>query len=101
APSAEPPCRLVCSGARNVRRLRPGTRGRATGRDSATGCGFQSPHMTLILGLHTGHEASAVLFQGTEVLAAVSNERLSRIKNDGGRLSDAAVDEVLRIAGLM
>ncbi len=55
--------------------------------------------MTLILGLHTGHEASAVLFQGTEVLAAVSNERLSRIKNDGGKLTDAATDEVLRIAG--
>ena len=47
--------------------------------------------MTLILGLHTGHEASAVLFRDTEVLAAVSNERLSRIKNDGGRLSGSAI----------
>ena len=55
--------------------------------------------MTLILGLHTGHEASAVLFRDAEVLAAVSNERLTRIKNDGGRLTDVAINEVLRIAG--
>src|SRR5687768_14231550 len=54
--------------------------------------------MTLTLGLHTGHEASAVICRGTEVLAAVSNERISRIKNDGGRLSDVAINEVLRIA---
>lgn len=55
--------------------------------------------MSLILGLHTGHEASAVLFEDDRLLAAVSNERLSRVKNDGGRLSDLAVDEVLRLAG--
>jgi carbamoyltransferase len=55
--------------------------------------------MTLTLGLHTGHEASAVLFEGTEVIAAISTERLSRIKNDGGRLNSLALDEVLRIAG--
>ena len=55
--------------------------------------------MSLTLGLHTGHEASAVLIQDGRVLAAVSNERLTRIKNDGGRLSDEAIDEVLRIAG--
>lgn len=55
--------------------------------------------MTLILGLHTGHEASAVLFEGGRMLAAVSNERLTRVKNDGGVLSDVAIDEVLRLAG--
>lgn len=55
--------------------------------------------MTLILGLHTGHEASAVLLEDGRMLAAISNERLTRIKNDGGRLSDEAIDEVLRIAG--
>ena len=55
--------------------------------------------MSLILGLHTGHEASAVLFDDDRLLAAVSNERLSRVKNDGGRLSDLAIDEVLRLAG--
>ncbi len=55
--------------------------------------------MTLVLGLHTGHEASAVLFEDGRMLAAISNERLTRIKNDGGRLSDEAIDEVLRLAG--
>ncbi len=55
--------------------------------------------MSLILGLHTGHESSAVLFDDDRLVAAVSNERLSRIKNDGGKLSDLAIDEVLRLAG--
>lgn len=55
--------------------------------------------MTLTLGLHTGHESSAVLFEDDRLAAAVSDERLSRIKNDGGRLMDLAIDEVLRIAG--
>ncbi len=55
--------------------------------------------MTLTLGIQTGHESSAALFDGTRVVAAVSDERLSRIKNDGGRLSDLAIDEVLRLAG--
>jgi carbamoyltransferase len=52
-----------------------------------------------ILGLQTGHEASAALFEGDRVVAAVSDERLSRIKNDGGELADISIDEVLRIAG--
>lgn len=56
--------------------------------------------MTFILGLHTGHEASAVLLKDGKMLAAISNERLSRIKNDGGKLSSEAIDEVLRIAGI-
>ena len=55
--------------------------------------------MPLILGLHTGHESSAVLFENGQVVAAVSNERLSRVKNDGGRLTDLAIDEVLRLGG--
>ncbi|HEY6864175.1 MAG TPA: carbamoyltransferase N-terminal domain-containing protein, partial [Burkholderiales bacterium] len=55
--------------------------------------------MSLILGIHTGHESSAVLFDDATLIAAVSNERLSRIKNDGGKLSDLAIDEVLRLAG--
>ena len=54
--------------------------------------------MTLILGLQTGHESSAVLFENERLVAAVSDERLSRVKNDGGRLSDLAIDEVLRLA---
>lgn len=55
--------------------------------------------MTLTLGLQTGHESSAALFEDTRLIAAVSDERLSRIKNDGGKLSDLAIDEVLRLAG--
>ena len=55
--------------------------------------------MSLILGLHTGHEASAVLFEDGRLLAAISDERLTRIKNDGGRLSDLAIDAVLKLGG--
>ena len=55
--------------------------------------------MSLILGLQTGHESSAVLFEDGRVVAAVSDERISRIKNDGGKLSDLAIDEVMRLAG--
>ena len=55
--------------------------------------------MTFILGLQTGHESSAVLFENDRLIAAVSDERLSRVKNDGGKLSDLAIDEVLRLAG--
>ncbi|MSP96922.1 MAG: hypothetical protein EXR29_06780 [Betaproteobacteria bacterium] len=55
--------------------------------------------MTLTLGIQTGHEASAAIFIGTQLVAAVSDERLSRVKNDGGRLTDLAIDEVLRLAG--
>jgi carbamoyltransferase len=55
--------------------------------------------VTLILGIQSGHESSAVLFENGRLVAAVSDERLSRIKNDGGRLSDLAIDEVLRLGG--
>ena len=55
--------------------------------------------MTITLGLQTGHESSAAIFENGRLIAAVSDERLSRIKNDGGRLSDLAIDEVLRLAG--
>jgi carbamoyltransferase len=39
-----------------------------------------------------------VLFRGPQLIAAISDERLSRVKNDGGRLSDLAIDAVLAIA---
>jgi carbamoyltransferase len=55
--------------------------------------------LSLILGLHTGHEASAVLYEDGRLLAAISDERLTRVKNDGGRLSDLAIDAVLGMAG--
>lgn len=54
--------------------------------------------MALTLGIYTGHEASAVLFDNSTLVAAVSDERISRIKNDGGKLSDLAIDSVLSIA---
>ncbi|MBM3566023.1 MAG: hypothetical protein FJX42_07920, partial [Alphaproteobacteria bacterium] len=55
--------------------------------------------MTLTLGLQTGHESSAALFEGKNLVAAISDERLTRIKNDGGRLMDHAIDAVLAIGG--
>jgi carbamoyltransferase len=55
--------------------------------------------MALTLGLQTGHEASAALFEGPRLLAALSDERISRIKNDGGRLTHTGLNGVLGIAG--
>ena len=55
--------------------------------------------MSLTLGLQTGHESSAALFDGKRLVAAVSDERLTRVKNDGGRLMAHATDAVLGIAG--
>jgi len=55
--------------------------------------------LALTLGLQTGHESSAALFDGRRLVAAVSDERLTRVKNDGGRLMDHAIDSVLGIAG--
>ena len=54
--------------------------------------------MKLTLGLHTGHESSSALFNGTELVAAVSDERITRIKNDGGKLMNHAIDTVLKIS---
>ena len=55
----------------------------------------------LILGVHPGyHEAAACLFDEYRMLAAVSLERLTRRKIDGGRVPDEAIDECLRIAGV-
>ncbi len=53
----------------------------------------------LTLGLQTGHESSAAIFDGAQIIAAVSDERLTRVKNDGGSLMNFAIDEVLRLAG--
>ena len=56
----------------------------------------------IILAFHAGyHDASAVLFEDYELRAAVSLERLTRRKGDGGgRVPEPCVDEVLAIAGL-
>jgi carbamoyltransferase len=37
-----------------------------------------------ILGVHTGHDAGACLFNELELIAFCKEERVSRIKNDGG-----------------
>jgi len=48
----------------------------------------------LILGVHPGyHEAAACLFDEYRMLAAVSLERLTRKKIDGGRIPIEAIDE--------
>ncbi|MBT5433284.1 MAG: hypothetical protein HOL02_00555 [Rhodospirillaceae bacterium] len=55
----------------------------------------------LTLGIHPGyHDASACLFDGYKLVAAVSRERLTRSKGDGrGDVPEDCVDEVLAIAG--
>jgi carbamoyltransferase len=54
----------------------------------------------LILGVHAAfHDNTACLFDDYRPLAAVSQERLTRIKCDAGRVPDEAIDECLAIAG--
>ena len=54
----------------------------------------------LILGIHSGtHDSTACLFEEYRLLAAVSQERLTRLKGDGGRMPLEAIDECLSIAG--
>jgi carbamoyltransferase len=55
--------------------------------------------MSLILGIASSHDASACVFRDGRLVAAIAEERLSRVKCDGGRLPQAAIDEVLRQAG--
>ncbi len=52
-----------------------------------------------ILGLHDGHNSGATLVSDGVVVASVSEERLSRRKNDVG-YPRRAIEEVLRIAGV-
>ncbi|MBL4567003.1 MAG: hypothetical protein JKY85_03110, partial [Porticoccus sp.] len=53
-----------------------------------------------ILGVHTGHDAGACLFRDFELVAFCKEERVSRVKNDGGFFGLLSIDEVLRIAGI-
>jgi carbamoyltransferase len=56
--------------------------------------------VTLILSMHHGpHDSSAALFDDYDLLAAVAEERLNRVKGSGG-FPDQAIAEVLRIAGV-
>jgi carbamoyltransferase len=51
-----------------------------------------------ILGLNIGHNATAALLDDGRVVAAVQEERLSRIKNAGG-IPALAIHEVLQLGG--
>ncbi|MBF0189489.1 MAG: hypothetical protein HQL50_16325 [Magnetococcales bacterium] len=54
----------------------------------------------IILGIHTGHDGAAALFVEGELVAYCKEERLSRKKSDGHRLTLSSIDEVLEIAGI-
>ena len=55
--------------------------------------------MVAILAIHSGHDASAAVFDDYRIVAAVQKERLTRKKKDYGEASQC-VDEVLAVAGL-
>ncbi|MBI4985084.1 MAG: carbamoyltransferase [Rhodocyclales bacterium] len=56
--------------------------------------------MTIVLGISsTTHDTSAALFVNGKLVAAISEERLSRIKGDGKGLPQRSIDCVLRLAG--
>ena len=52
-----------------------------------------------VLGIHDGHNASACLYEDGQMVAAIQEERLRRIKNWSG-MPLGAVDFVLHAAGL-
>ncbi|MCA8961457.1 MAG: polysaccharide deacetylase family protein, partial [Planctomycetes bacterium] len=54
----------------------------------------------LVLGLSTTHETGAALFRGHECLAAISEERLDRVKFSTKFPPKLAIAEVIRIAGI-
>lgn len=56
--------------------------------------------MSLILGIASSHDSSACIFRDGRLVAAVSEERMSRIKCDGYRIPHLAIAEVLRLAGV-
>jgi carbamoyltransferase len=53
----------------------------------------------LTLGIASSHDASACVFRDGKLVAAISEERLTRVKGDGGRLPQLAIDRVLAMAG--
>ena len=56
--------------------------------------------MAIVLGLASSHDASACVFRDGTLLAAISEERISRLKCDGGHVPDLAIDACLKQAGL-
>ena len=55
--------------------------------------------MTWTLGIASSHESSACLVHDGRLVAAISEERLSRVKCDGYRLPQRAIDAVLALGG--
>jgi carbamoyltransferase len=56
--------------------------------------------MPAILGLASSHDASACVFIDGRLAAAVSQERITRRKNDGCRLPLEAMEHALEVAGI-
>ncbi len=55
--------------------------------------------MTWTLGIASSHESSACLYHDGRLVAAISEERLSRVKCDGYRLPQRAIDAGLALGG--
>lgn len=53
-----------------------------------------------LLGVSPSHDASAALLHDGVVVAAIAEERLTRVKGDGGRLPRRAIEQVLQMAGI-
>lgn len=53
-----------------------------------------------LLGIHTGHDAAAALFQDYTLIAFVKEERVTRIKSDGIKIPMDAIQECLSIANI-
>ncbi|MGE0875184.1 MAG: carbamoyltransferase [Burkholderiales bacterium] len=56
--------------------------------------------MATILGIASSHDASACVMRDGRVLAAVSQERVTRKKNDGYRVPHEAIAHALEVAGV-
>ena len=52
-----------------------------------------------VIGIHDGHNASVAAIQNGRVIAACQEERLSRVKNQGGTPVNA-LEETLRLGGI-
>ena len=52
-----------------------------------------------VLGIHDGHNCGASLLRDGKIVASVSEERLTRIKNDAG-YPQRAIEDVLSQAGI-
>lgn len=56
--------------------------------------------MSLVLGISNGgHDSSAAVFSDGKLIAAISEERLSRVKCQGGDIPQLAIDAALKQAG--